>query len=84
VKFRRQAPIGPYIVDFVSYEPRIVIELDGSQHAERAHSRRDAVRDRWLRTRGFVILRFWDPDVLTNPEAVLSAIHAALERHRGR
>ncbi len=83
VKFRRQVPIGPYIVDFASYDPHIVIELDGSQHAEPGHSKRDAVRDRWLRTQGFTILRFWDTDVLANPEAVLSAILDTLDRCRG-
>jgi len=84
VKFRRQAPIGPYIVDFISYDPRIVVELDGGQHAEPVHGVRDAARDRWLRTQGFAILRFWDSDVLANIEAVLSAILAAVERRRGR
>jgi very-short-patch-repair endonuclease len=84
VKFRRQVPIGPYIVDFISYDPRIVVELDGSQHAEAGHSMRDAARDRWLRSQGFAILRFWDTDVLTNIEAVLSAILNSVERCRGR
>jgi len=84
VKFRRQAPIGPYIVDFISYNPRVVVELDGGHHKEPTHSERDAVRDRWLQTEGFTVLRFWDTDVLANPEAVLSAILAAVERRRGR
>jgi very-short-patch-repair endonuclease len=61
-KFRRQEQIGPYIVDFVCYERRLVIELDGSQHAE---NRRDERRDAWLRSRGFEVMRFWNNDVLT-------------------
>ena len=79
VKFRRQVPIGPYIVDFIAYGPRIIIELDGSQHGEPRHGRRDAARDRWLRARGFAVLRFWDTDVLASPEAVLSKILDVIE-----
>ena len=80
-KFRRQVPIGPYIVDFLSHDARIVIEIDGSQHQEQAHKRRDAARDRWLQAKGFEVLRFWSSDVLAVPEAVLSAIVDAIE-HR--
>ena len=82
VRFRRQAPIGPYIVDFASYRPRIVVELDGSQHAEPAHRLRDEARDLWLESQGFVVLRFWDNDVLTETESVLDAILQAIERCR--
>ena len=82
VKFRRQVPIGRYIVDFASHHPRIVIELDGGQHANPGHRSRDASRDRWLRAQGFHVLRFWDNDVLADPEAVLSAILDALEQSR--
>ncbi len=57
LKFRRQVPIGKFIGDFVCYERRLVIELDGSQHAE---SRRDAVRDAELSRRGFHVLRIWN------------------------
>jgi very-short-patch-repair endonuclease len=74
VKFRRQVPIGPYIVDFASFCPRIVIELDGGQHAETEHRERDATRDAWLGERGFRVLRFWDNDVMTNLEGVLSVL----------
>ena len=82
VKFRRQVPIGRYIADFASHHPRIVIELDGGQHADPEHRSRDAARDRWLRAQGFDVLRFWDSDVLADPEAVLSAILSALERNQ--
>ncbi|MBI4918249.1 MAG: endonuclease domain-containing protein [Acidobacteria bacterium] len=70
-KFRRQEPIGPYIVDFVALDERVVIELDGGQHAE---SRSDPARDAYLRAQGFTVLRFWNSDVLTNLEGVVSRI----------
>src|SRR6185312_2896328 len=60
-KFRRQVPIGPWIADFVSFEHRLIVEADGSQHAE---STRDQQRDRDLKERGFRTLRFWNNDIL--------------------
>src|SRR3954463_9153944 len=74
-KFVRQEPIGPYVVDFVCRELRLIIEVDGGQHAT---DLRDAVRDRWLSEQGYRILRFWNNDVLTNTQGVLEAIAAAL------
>ena len=74
VKFRRQVPIGSYIVDFASFDRRIVIELDGGQHAERPQASGDHARDRWLEQQGFTVLRFWNHDVLANTEGVLEAI----------
>jgi very-short-patch-repair endonuclease len=71
-KFRRQHPVGPYIVDFVFLERRLVIELDGSQHQQAIEH--DATRDALLRRRGFVVLRFWDNDVLNETQAVLEKI----------
>ncbi|HNQ01637.1 MAG TPA: DUF559 domain-containing protein [Syntrophales bacterium] len=71
-KFRRQVPIGDYIVDFISFEKKIVIELDGGQHAETAA--RDAERDAWLRGRGYNVLRFWDNEVFQNLEGVLEVV----------
>ena len=75
-KFRRQQVIGPYIVDFYCAAARLVVEADGSQHADNPH---DAQRDAWLRAQGLVILRFWNADIFTNEEGVLAAILAALE-----
>jgi len=75
VKFIRQERIGPYIVDFVCREQRLIIEVDGGQHAT---DERDAVRENWLRDRGFSVLRFWNNDVLANTEGVLESIAAAL------
>jgi very-short-patch-repair endonuclease len=74
-KFVRQEPIGPYIVDFVCREQRLVIEVDGGQHAT---NRRDLVRDRWLAEHHYRVLRFWNNDVLGNTEGVLEMITAAL------
>ncbi|NPV14426.1 endonuclease domain-containing protein [candidate division WOR-3 bacterium] len=63
VKFRRQQAIGNYIVDFVCFEKKLVIELDGGEHFE---SSRDEVRDRSLQKQGYKVLRFWNNDVLKN------------------
>jgi very-short-patch-repair endonuclease len=71
LSFRRQTPIGPFIVDFVCQEGRLIVEIDGGQHAE---SNSDAARDQWLTSKGYRILRFWNSDVLTNCSAVLQAI----------
>ena len=79
-KFRRQAPIGPYIVDFVSFGVRIVVELDGGQHATFPQHQRDATRGRWLEEQGFLILRFWNTDVLMNIDGVLSVVLDAVDR----
>jgi very-short-patch-repair endonuclease len=77
--FRRQVVIGPYIADFASHRLKIVIELDGSQHAEAGHARRDAVRIRVIESHGYRVLRFWNPDVLSDVDSVLETIRAAAE-----
>jgi very-short-patch-repair endonuclease len=74
-KFRRQQPIGSYIVDFVNLEKKLVIELDGGQHALDPG---DKTRDEWLGARGFKVLRFWDNQVFDNLESVLESIRDAL------
>jgi very-short-patch-repair endonuclease len=74
-KFVRQEPIGPYICDFVCRERRLVIEVDGSQHADSAA---DKARDAWLASRHYQVLRFWNNDVLTNIDGVLTVIHGAV------
>jgi len=74
-KFVRQEPIGPYTVDLMCREHRLVIEVDGGQHADNP---RDIVRDRWLADHNYRVLRFWNNDVLRNIEGVLEAIAAAL------
>jgi len=73
--FRRQATIGPYFVDFACHTNRLVIELDGGQHGHGPQASRDA----FLRANGYRILRFWNHDVLTNAEGVLTVIATAMD-----
>ena len=77
--FRRQFPIGPYVADFVCPEARLIIEIDGGQHAS-TEAKRDERRDAWLRSQGFVISRYWNNDVLTNLTGVLEDIAEALRK----
>lgn len=78
VKFRRQQPIGPYIVDFASLQRGFIIEIDGGQHNEERTKERDEERTRRLEQRGYRIMRFWNNEVLTNLEGVLERIRETL------
>jgi very-short-patch-repair endonuclease len=75
-KFKRQVPIDRYIVDFVCFAHRLIIEADGSQHAENDY---DAERDAYLVEQRFRVIRFWNNDILLNIEGVSEAIWAALQ-----
>ena len=75
VKFRRQAIIGEYVVDFVCFPAKLIIEVDGSQHID---SQQDKIRDNWLNSQGFKILWFWDNEVLGNRDGVVETIIDAL------
>ncbi len=75
VKFKRQQPLGKYIVDFVCFESRLVIEVDGGQHLDNSE---DHQRDDWLRDQGFVVLRFWNNEVLVETESVLEKIYQTI------
>jgi len=75
MKFVRQEPIGPYIVDLVCREQRLIVEIDGGQHAT---SERDTVRDQWLRDHHYRLLRFWNNDVMRNIDGVLETIAGAV------
>ena len=75
-KFKRQFLIGKFIADFACLEYNLIVELDGSQHADR--TRYDRERDLFLRARGFRVLRFWNSDFLTNREGVIEVIFGAL------
>jgi len=75
-KFRRQVPIGPYVTDFVCHERRLVVELDGSQHLALRDA--DSVRTRYLESRGYSVLRFWNDDALLRTDLVLEEILRAL------
>jgi very-short-patch-repair endonuclease len=76
LKFKRQKPMGPYIVDFVCLEHRLIIELDGGQHAEQVSY--DKQRDACLRGQGFRVIRFWNNDIMQQLDGVLEQIHIAL------
>ena len=75
-KFRRQFPIEPYIADFACLELKLIIELDGGQHANRINY--DEQRSLFLEKRGFKVIRFWNNDVIENTEGVLEAIRLAV------
>jgi len=74
-KFRRQSPIDKYIVDFVCFEKKLIIEVDGSQHLG---NRKDRERDKWFENNGFKVLRFWNNEVLKNVNGVLEMIRREL------
>ncbi len=73
LRFRRQAPIGPYMVDFFCPQHRLIVEVDGGQHGDDA----DAARDAWLVAQGYRVMRVWNNDVMENLEGVCAAISAA-------
>jgi very-short-patch-repair endonuclease len=71
VKFRRQVPIGRYIVDFVCINENLIIEIDGGEHFEKEN---DKIRDKWFHVQGYKVLRFWNNEVLRNIDGVLQRI----------
>jgi len=75
-KFRRQQAVGRYIVDFINFERKFVIELDGGQHA--IEKDKDRERDRWFQAQGFEVLRYWNNEVFENLEGVLEVIRERL------
>lgn len=87
-KFRRQHPLGPYILDFVCLEHGLVVEVDGGQHADPQAQAYDQQRSAWLQQQGLQVLRFWNHDVLQQTHEVLAqllqALTPALSRVRGR
>ena len=74
-RFRRQEPIGPYIVDFVCFERRLIVEADGDHHE---FAPGDARRDAFLQREGYQIIRFWNEDIARHPEWVVEQIKASL------
>jgi very-short-patch-repair endonuclease len=75
IKFKRQVPVGPYIVDFACMGQKLAIEVDGGQHAD---NDADVQRTKWLEGRGFRVLRFWNNEVLENTNGVLEVISNAV------
>lgn len=80
LNWRRQAAFGDYILDFVSHPARMVVEVDGGQHAEAQVIERDEKRSAWLRAEGYHVIRVWNADVLKEPNDVWQSIQAAALR----
>jgi very-short-patch-repair endonuclease len=76
-KFRRQCPIGKYIVDFLCLEKKLIVEIDGGQHNEKTN---DKIRDEYLSALGFKVMRFWNNELLENMDGVLSTLTLALSQ----
>jgi very-short-patch-repair endonuclease len=76
--FRRQVPIGPYVADFACMAAHLVIELDGSQHADDPKAKKDQRRTDWLESQGYRVIRFWNNELTSNMAGVLETIYAAL------
>lgn len=81
VKFRKQSPIGNYIADFVSFEEKLVIELDGGQHLEAVNVKHDKARDEFLKKAGYTVLRFFNNDIFENIQGVLELIYSKIAPH---
>lgn len=81
LKFRRQVPVGPYIVDFLCAEARVIVEIDGGQHNLPDARAQDQERTRFLEAKGYKVLRFWNNEVLGNLEGVLTVILEACRSH---
>ena len=77
--FRRQAPLGPYIVDFICFGSSLIVEADGGQHGLPDGAERDRIRDAFLRSEGFQVLRFWNSDIDQNLDGVMEVIFAVLK-----
>ena len=80
-RFRRQVPVGPYFADFLSVGARLIVEVDGGQHANAAEY--DAARNHFLKQQGYRVLRFWNNDVLANTEGVITQISFSLREKEG-
>lgn len=79
IKFRRQQPIGKYIVDFVTFDLDLVIEVDGGEHME---NKNDKERDKWFKEEGFTVIRFWNHQVLGNTDGVLKRIKKEIDKSK--
>jgi len=77
LRFRRQTPIGPFIVDFFCPEKKLIVEVDRGQHGYAARERHDSARDAWLTEQGYKVIRFWNRNVMQNIGGVCLSILAA-------
>ena len=80
-KFRRQVPLGGYIVDFLCEDANLIVELDGGQHGEALNY--DAMRTKWLNKNGYQVIRFWNNDAMNNIDGVLQSLTLTLSQGRG-
>jgi len=83
-RFRRQVPIGAYIVDFACLSARLIIEVDGGQHNEEVNETLDAGRTAWLESRGYRVMRFWNSSVLSEIDSVAETIFNVLDEMQSR
>ncbi|WLA44541.1 endonuclease domain-containing protein [Bradyrhizobium elkanii] len=81
--FRRQAPIGPYVVDFFCPAKRLVVELDGGHHNEDETAKHDRERQHWLEKEGYRVIRFWNSEIAADLNAVLERIYVEIYGARG-
>ena len=77
-KFRRQVPVGPYVVDFLCKAARVIVEVDGGQHATQVHY--DRARETYLQSHGYHVVRFWNNEVLANIDGVLESLTLTLSQ----
>jgi very-short-patch-repair endonuclease len=82
-RFRRQQPIGPYIVDFYCSEAKLIIEMDGSQHGRPENVAQDEVRTRWLEQQGYRLIRIWNSDFMSSQENAIEYVLHAIEEQGG-
>ena len=80
LKFRRQYPIGNYIVDFCCPEKKFILEVDGGGHNERQQAKKDQLRDSWLREQGFTVLRIWNNELEENFEGVIEKVKILVKK----
>jgi very-short-patch-repair endonuclease len=80
LKFRRQVALGNFIVDFINFENKLIIEIDGGQHNEPSETEKDLNRTQWLESRGYKVIRFWNSDVIDNIDGVLVTIQKAVQK----
>jgi very-short-patch-repair endonuclease len=80
LKFKRQVPMGPYVVDFCCQDKKLVVESDGSQHADDAQKATDTDKQEFLERQGYMVLHFWNNDIMNNINGVLEVIVRAVNR----
>jgi very-short-patch-repair endonuclease len=83
IKFKRQIPIGNYIVDFASIEHKLIIEIDGGQHNEEEIKQYDNERTKFLESQGYKVIRVWNDDIKNNLSGVLEVLHLSLPSPQG-